>query len=313
MPDFHDVWNWMAALKTSPLFAIALPSSSQRRLRPLPTGSSTTWPTYQQTPSQRHADDHSCLGTRTPTASGATPSRSPVFEGDGGHSRTLLTARSGRVSHAPLLAIQDGARHRGVLARRAVGGAELPRARRAAELGAPAEDQPGPRPPGRLPSALGSRHEDGAEGAADQCALRGPSSPSEGASTASRARHPGSGRERAARLRAGCRSRAQGARRPSADENRGIGKCAAVRSEGRWHPPDPDPVAGRPHRPGHQGGRAVGVDRAPQDRRDGRQRARGRAARARPHPRRAAGRLRPRSHQASARLDCQDDVPARRA
>ena len=84
MPDFHDVWTWMDALKASPLFPIALPVLLATAFASLADWFEHRLAGYQSA-SQQYADDHSA-SVREPHSQRATPSRSPVFQGDGGRS-----------------------------------------------------------------------------------------------------------------------------------------------------------------------------------------------------------------------------------
>ena len=85
MSQFQDLWDWMAALKTSLPFAIALPILLATAFATLADWVDHYLGTYRQTSSPRPADDPS-MSARRRDSSGVTPSRSPVFKADGGHS-----------------------------------------------------------------------------------------------------------------------------------------------------------------------------------------------------------------------------------
>ena len=84
MPDFHDVWTWIDALKASLLFPIALPVLLATGFAALADWFEHRLAGYQGA-SQQYADDHSA-SVREPHSRQATPSRSPVFHGHGGRS-----------------------------------------------------------------------------------------------------------------------------------------------------------------------------------------------------------------------------------
>ena len=82
MSQFQDLWDWMVALKTSLPFAIALPILLATAFATLADWFDHYLATYRHAPSQGHAAEPRAQRE----SHGVTPSRSPVFKADGGHS-----------------------------------------------------------------------------------------------------------------------------------------------------------------------------------------------------------------------------------
>ena len=84
MADFDDLWNWMAALKTSLPFAIALPILLATGFASLADWFEATWPRIGRHRQQWHADEPGAPARQRESRE-ATPSGSPALEAGSAH------------------------------------------------------------------------------------------------------------------------------------------------------------------------------------------------------------------------------------
>ena len=84
MAGFDDLWNWMEALKTSPLLPIALPILLATGFATLADWFDDYLATYRQTSAQWHADEPGAPARQRESRE-ATASRSPALEAGSAH------------------------------------------------------------------------------------------------------------------------------------------------------------------------------------------------------------------------------------